>query len=200
MELSSVWRKDRLTSLLPENRSKYTLSSWTRSVVLDYGNINFDCQSFLTTTRRLLSIHFIRNSSSSFLCSSGFFPHTPLSYRKNMRTSWEVCENISLVYLFIPTSDSYFNTCSLSRQDRLLKSSRPLWISQRAIPRSLHFVWLPRPPRSTIQWAFDWMIAITDSFDVRLFDVWLDVCRGRWGNRNLFLADLCLSNCFKTWF
>lgn len=121
-----MWRKDRLTSLLPENRSKYTLSSWTRSVVLDYGNINFDCQSFLTTTRRLLSIHFIRNSSSSFLCSSGFFPHTPLSYRKNMRTSWEVCENISLVYLFIPTSDSYFNTCSLSRQDRLLKSSRPL--------------------------------------------------------------------------
>lgn len=123
-----------------------------------------------------------------------FFPCTPLSCRKNMGARWEVCENISLAYLFIPTSDSYFNTCSLSRRDRLLKSSRPSRVSTSNSSIVALGLIAPTAPihNSTSIRSND---RNNRFFRCSMFDQMF--AEGDEAMENLFLVDLYLSNCFK---
>lgn len=64
-------RGGRLTSLSPLEMGANAPSA--SNSALHSCSTNFDCQSFLTAARRLLPIHFAGSSTSSSLCSSGFF-------------------------------------------------------------------------------------------------------------------------------
>ena len=125
------------------------------TLVLHSGNTNFDCQSFLTTARRLLPIHFAGSSSPTpvtiprslpaffrerslffslllLLLLLGFLP--PQKYRGSSTKFVKIL--VWHTYLPLPAFRlPRLNTCRPQDSGRLFKPARP---SHRTIPRSLH--------------------------------------------------------------